>query len=96
MNLPLVDRLPEPTEAVDATFDFVATGIDTNRAFAARVIGRFGDVEAEAAAAAPATKKAAAPKKSAPKAKATASKAAASKAAASKAKSTAKKAPAKK
>lgn len=45
VNLPLVDKLPEPLEAVDAYFGFWSKGIETNRAFAEKVMSRFAEVE---------------------------------------------------
>ena len=92
-NLPLVDRLPEPVEAVNATFDLIDSGIEFNRSMADRIVERFGDsaetieatatkVEKPAAKTAPATKKAPAKKSTAkkPATKATAKKAPAKKA----------------
>jgi hypothetical protein len=43
VEIPFIDRLPEPIEAVDAYFDFVATGIETNRNIAEKLVNRFGD-----------------------------------------------------
>lgn len=43
VELPLVDKLPEPAEAVDAYFGFLSSGIETNRNFAEKVINRFAD-----------------------------------------------------
>lgn len=81
VNVPFIDKLPEPIEAVDAYFGFMSKGIETNRAFAEKVMGRLNDVEAPVAPVAKAT-----PAKKTP-AKSTAKKTAT--------KATAKKAPAK-
>ena len=101
-NLPLVDRLPEPVEAVNATFDLVDNGIDFNRSMVERIVERFGDdaatieTTATKVASKPAAKKAPAKKAAAkkPAAKASAKKAPAKKATTKKA--TTKKAAAKK
>ena len=69
VEVPFADRLPEPIEAVDATFGFVSSGLETNRAFAEKLINRLGD---NAPAAAPAKK---APAKKAPAKKTAAKKA---------------------
>ncbi len=80
VKLPLVDKLPEPIEAVDAYFGFWTKGIETNRAFSEKVMSRFTET--------------ATPVVEAPVAKTAAKKATAAKATAKKA--TAKKTPAKK
>lgn len=43
VELPLVDRLPEPLEAVDAYFGFVSSGIEANRSFTEKLVNRFSD-----------------------------------------------------
>jgi hypothetical protein len=48
IKLPLVDKLPEPIEAVDAYFGFWTKGIEANRAFSEKLMSRF--VETPAAA----------------------------------------------
>lgn len=54
-NLPLVDRLPEPLDAVNSTFDLIDTGIDFNRSVTEKIVERFGDTtEAVADAVTPA------------------------------------------
>ena len=45
ISAPLVNKLPEPLEAVEVTFDFVASGIESNRAFAGKLMNRFADAE---------------------------------------------------
>ncbi|MFT7476283.1 MAG: hypothetical protein ACI81L_003232 [Verrucomicrobiales bacterium] len=46
-DLPFADRLPEPIKAVDAYFGFWSKGIETNRAFAEKVMNRFTDVSTD-------------------------------------------------
>ncbi len=83
VHVPFIDKLPEPIEAVDAYFGFMSKGIETNRAFAERVMGRLNDVEVPVApVAAKAPVKKAPAKKTA--AKSTAKKAPAKKTAAKK------------
>jgi hypothetical protein len=43
IEVPFADRLPEPIKAVDAYFGFWSNGIETNRAFAEKVMNRFTD-----------------------------------------------------
>lgn len=83
VKLPLVDKLPQPIEAVDAYFGFVTKGIETNRAFSEKVMSRFTETATpvvEAPVVKTATKKATAAKKTTAK-KATAAKATVKKAA---------------
>ena len=86
VNVPFIDKLPVPIEAVDAYFGFMSNGIESNRAFAEKVMSRFVEAPApvEAAPAKPA------PAKPAPAAKKTTAKKTAAK------KTTAKKTTAKK
>jgi len=75
VKLPLVDKLPEPIEAVDAYFGFWTKGIETNRAFSEKIMSRFTETATpvvEAPVVKTATKKATATTK---KATATAKKA---------------------
>lgn len=69
VDLPFADRLPEPAEAVTATFDFIGTGIAFNRSIAERVFDAINPESEEATAAkkAPAAKKPAAKKTAAKK-----------------------------
>ncbi len=46
VKLPLVDKLPEPQEAVDAYFGFWSKGIEANRAFSEKVMNRISDAPA--------------------------------------------------
>jgi len=91
VNVPFIDKLPVPIEAVDAYFGFMSNGIESNRAFAEKVMSRFVEAPApvEAAPAKPA------PAKPAPAAKKTTAKKTAAKKTAAK-KTTAKKTTAKK
>ena len=56
VNVPFIDKLPVPIEAVDAYFGFMSNGIESNRAFAEKVMSRFVEAPApvEAAQAKPA------------------------------------------
>ena len=67
VNVPLIDKLPEPIEAVDAYFGFVSNGIETNRAFAEKVMSRFVDAPVKVEAPVKATPKTTATKTAARK-----------------------------